>query len=219
MCAVLRVLLADDRAMLREALGAIIDREPDMQMVGAVADGQAAVEAAHLLLPDVLVTDLSMPVLGGIGATARLRADGLATRVVAWTAHREWAFVTAVEQAGGHGYVLKHSPVEVLLEAIRVVATGSPFRDPALAKPPSSFPLDVLPVPDSSPNLLSAEECLVLQHTARGQTSQDIATTLGISPSTIVELRSHAMASLGLANRVALVRYALRQGWLDASQD
>lgn len=217
MASEIRVLLADDQAMLREALTAIIEHQPDMQVVGAAADGRAAVDAAHALQPDVLVTDLSMPVLDGFGAIAQLRADGLATHTVVWTARSDRTAVNAVQVAGGLGYVLKHSPVEVLLEAIRIAAAGLQFCDPALSE--AAAPPDVSPIPDSSPGLLSAEELLVLQYTARGHTTQEIAQALGGDPPTIAELRRRAMALLGLPSRIALVRYAARQGWLDASWD
>ena len=215
----IRILLADDQSMLREALAAIIERQPDMRVIGAVANGRAAVDAAHTLQPDVLVTDLSMPVLDGFGAIAQLRANGLPTRIIAWTAQPDMASVKAVQLAGGHGYVLKHSPVEVLLEALRAVATGSCFFDPSLVVPPPPDPPGLLVSPDPSPEVLSPEERLILLYTARGHTTQEIAQALGGDRPMIAELRRRAMTLLGLPDRVALVRYAVRHGWLDVSQD
>jgi two-component system, NarL family, response regulator NreC len=211
---VIRVLLADDNATLREQLQTLIAAEPDLEVVGLAGDGQAAVERAQALRLDVVVMDLSMPVLNGLEATEQLRASCPAIRVVALTSHQDPSYVEGMRAAGAYGYVLKRSAAERLLEAIRVVAAGGTWYDPAL--PPATAPItpDRPATPDLPPTTLTADEQAVLQHTARLLTSQEIADALEMAVATVGALRAHAMAKLGLQGRVALAHYAASHGWL-----
>jgi two-component system, NarL family, response regulator NreC len=211
---VIRVLLADDNAALREQLQALLTAEPDMDVVGVAGDGQMAVERAQSLRPDVVVMDLSMPVLNGLEATRQLRASCPEIRIVALTSHQDPSYVAAMQIAGSCGYVLKHAAAEGLVEAIRAVATGGTWYDPGLA--PATVPTtpDLPATPDLPTTILTADEQAVLRHTARNLTSQQIADALGMAVAAVGTIRAHAMTKLGLRGRVALAHYAARQNWL-----
>jgi two-component system response regulator NreC len=208
----IRVLLADDNVTLREQFQRLIATAPGLEVVGVAGDGRAAVAGAQALRPDVVVMDLSMPVLNGLEATRQLRESCPNIRVVALTTHEDLTYVAAMQAAGASGYVLKHSGVAVLLGAIRTVAAGKAFLDPALAKTARPATAAPPPVPDLSPELLTAKERAVLQHTARGLTTQQVAGAVGDDVAGVVETRRRAMARLGLESRVALVHYAMRHG-------
>jgi DNA-binding NarL/FixJ family response regulator len=157
----IRVLLADDNAALRQRLQALLTAEPDMDVVGIAGDGQAAVGRVQSLRPDVVVMDLSMPALNGLEATRQLRACCPEIRVVALTSHQDPSYVAAMQTAGAGGYVLKHAATEGLLEAIRAVATGRAWYDPAL--PPTTSPItpDLPATPDLPPprSLRTSRRC------------------------------------------------------------
>lgn len=209
----IRVLLAEDNTALREQLHALLAAEPGLEVVGVAGDGRAVVEGAQPLRPDVVVMDLSMPVLNGIEATRLLHVSSPGIRVVALTTHRDPSYVTAVQAAGASGYVLKHSGLAVLLEAILAAAAGAAFLDPALgaAAQPVNFEEPLLP--DRPPELLSDEERAVLQHTAHGLTTQEVASAVGSNVAGVVATRKRAMERLELVGRIALLRYAERHGW------
>lgn len=213
MQSVIRVLLADDSDAIRERLWKLIEAEPDLEVVGGAVNGRVTVEYGCSLRPDVIVMDLSMPVLSGLAATAELHACCPEIRVVALTTYQDQAHVTAIQKAGGCGYVLKYSPVEVLLEAIRVVAAGGVFLDPALPEAPPRAAPEMPAAQDVSPDVLSVEEREVLQLSARGQSSREIAAELGAQAAAVAGIRVRAMAKLNLQGRIALVQYAERHGW------
>jgi DNA-binding NarL/FixJ family response regulator len=207
------ILLADDHAGVRGQLRALVDAQPDMAVVGVAANGREAVREALALRPDVVVMDLSMPELNGVEATAQLHERDPGIRVVALTSHRDRSYVAAVQAAGGRGYVVKQSAATVLLEAIRTVAAGATFEDPAVAEAPRPISPDTLSVPDLPPDALGATERAVLQSIARGLTIREVAGELGIDVAEVAAARECGMATLGLQGRVALVRYAVRHGW------
>lgn len=209
----IQVLLAEDNTTLREQLHTLLAAVPDLEVVGVVGDGRAAVEGAQSLRPDVVVMDLSMPVLNGIEATRLLRVSRPEIRVVALTTHQDASYVTAVQAAGASGYVLKRSGLAALLEAIRAAAAGAAFLDPALAAAAQAADPEVPAAPDRPPELLSDEERAVLQHTAHGLTTQEIASAVGSDVAGVVATRKRAMERLDLVGRVALLRYAERHGW------
>src|SRR5215207_8874121 len=130
---IVRVVLADDHPIIREGLKRLLDAEPDIRVVGEAADGEAAWHAARALAPDVLVMDLSMPVLGGAEATARVCRDCPGVKVLALTVHEERAYLTQLLRAGASGYVLKRAASGELVHAVRTVAAGGTYVDPSLA--------------------------------------------------------------------------------------
>jgi two-component system response regulator NreC len=209
------VVLADDHGVVRAGLRALLDSQPDLCVVGEAADGVSAVEITRKTRPHVVVADLSMPG-GGLEAIRQITALGLPTRVLVLTVHAEERYLLPVLEAGGSGYVRKSSAHTDLLDAIRTVARGEVFLDPAatktllrgyLGRVRSGEELDLGEV-------LSEREREVVKLTAEGYTAQQAADILCLSPKTVETYRHRAMQKLGLTNRAELVRYALRAGLL-----
>lgn len=219
----IRILLADDHAMLRAGLRALLDAEEGLEVVGEAGTGEEAVELAATLRPDVIVMDLSMPGIGGLEATRQIAGEAAndaaaepASRVLVLTMHAEEEHLLPVLEAGGSGYVNKRSADEELIEAIRTVARGDVFLYPEAAK----LLLQGFrgkPVSEEDPlSRLSERELEVLGFTAEGFSAAEIGRKLSISPKTVDTYRSRIMEKLGLHHRSELVRFALRQGLLRA---
>jgi DNA-binding NarL/FixJ family response regulator len=220
----IRILLADDHAMLRSGLRALLEVEDGMQVVGEAGTGEEAVALTEELRPDVVVMDLSMPGIGGLEATRRIAGsagdrptagDGSA-RVLVLTMHAEEEHLLPVLDAGGSGYVNKRSADEELIEAIRTVARGDVFLYPDAAKLLlqgfRGKPTDA----EDPVSRLSERELEVLGYTAEGFSAAEIGKKLSISPKTVDTYRSRIMEKLGLHHRSELVRFALQQGLLKA---
>lgn len=213
----IRVLLADDHAIVREGLKSLINAHSDMTVVGEAADGAEAHALAATLHPDVVVMDLSMPNVDGVQATVRIRADAPGARVLALTVHEESSYVAKLLQAGASGYVLKRSAPAELIQAIRVVVRGETYLDPAIAAAVVQGYLgrqtvDVVALP------LSEREMVVLRRISAGFSNKEIAAELRLSVKTIETYKARAMEKLGLTSRVDIVRYAAREGWLEESK-
>lgn len=216
----IRVVLADDHPIVREGLRMLVNAQSDMCVVGEAADGRAAWDAAKALAPDVLVIDLSMPVLGGAEATAFVRRDCPGVKVLALTVHEERAYLTQLLRAGASGYVLKRAAAEELVRAVRIVAAGGTYIDPSLAASLVEGYLDAQTAVDQAPDdNLSDREREVLVRIARGFSNKEIAAELGVSVKTIETYKARVAEKLGLRTRVAIVRYAARQGWLADGAD
>ena len=210
----LRVFLADDHAVVREGLKALINAQPTMAVVGEAADGLLACELAPPLRPDVVVMDVSMPGLSGSQATARLRAEYPAARVLALTVYEDKGYIRQLLAAGACGYVLKRAAPEELITAIRAVAAGNVYLDPCVAaKVVGGFvrtPAGTAP-PGGE---LSEREAEVARQTAAGHSNKEIAARLELSVKTVETYRARAMEKLGVQGRAGLVRYAVQRGWL-----
>lgn len=215
----IRILLADDHAVLRAGLRALLNAEPDMEVVGEAANGQQAVERAQELKPDVIVMDLSMPGKGGLDATKQIKEQGLSARVLVLTVHAEHQYLLPVLQAGGAGYVLKQAADTELIQAIRTVHRGEAFLYPTAA----SMLLDDyrrrVSATEDQFDGLSEREREVLKFTAEGFSSQEIADRLVISAKTVDTYRQRIMDKLNIHHRSELIRYALRKGLLTAPTD
>lgn len=209
------VVLADDHGVVRAGLRALLERQPDMRVVGEAADGPAAVAQVREIRPSVVVADLSMPG-GGLEAIREITALGVSTRVLVLTVHAEERYLLPVLEAGGSGYVRKSSAHTDLLDAIRTVARGEVFLDPAATKTLLRGYLGRVRSGDESDlgEVLSEREREVVKLTAAGHTAMQAAEMLSLSPKTIETYRHRAMQKLGLTNRAELVRYALRSGML-----
>jgi len=212
----IRVLLADDHAVLRAGLRALIEDEPDMEVVGEAANGAEAVELVKQLHPDVVVMDISMPVMNGLEATAAITALGGETRVLVLTMHAEEEYLFQVLEAGGSGYVLKQSADSELMNAIRTVYRGEAFLYPAAVR----LLLQAYQKGKQGASahgerdVLSERETQVLALTAEGYSNQEIAARLYLSPKTVDTYRQRIMEKLGLHHRSELVHYALDRGLL-----
>ena len=210
----LRVFLADDHAVVREGLKALVNAQPAMAVVGEAADGLTACAQVALLAPDVVVMDVSMPGLSGSQATARLRLECPAVRVLALTVHEDKGYLRQLLAAGAAGYVLKRAAPEELIQAIRAVAAGGVYLDPTMAgKVLGGFVRQ--PAADGAAGAeLSEREAEVAKQTAAGHSNKEIAARLELSVKTVETYRARAMDKLGLRGRADLVRYAVQQGWL-----
>jgi len=212
---VVRVVLADDHPIVRQGLRLLVDSQPDMQVVGEAADGEAACRVTSALQPDILVIDMSMPVLGGADATARVRATCPSVKVLALTVHEERAYLTQLLRAGAAGYVLKRAAPSELVRAMRIVAAGGTYIDPSLAGTLVEGYLDAEAAADApAPDVLSDREREVLMRIAQGFSNKEIAAELALSVKTVETYKARVSEKLALRSRVDMVRYAARQGWL-----
>jgi two-component system response regulator NreC len=211
----IRILLADDHAVLRSGLDALLGLEDDFQVVGQAAGGEEAVEKTRLLRPDVVVMDLAMPGMDGLEATRRIAALEIGARVLVLTSQTEDEFLLPVLEAGASGFVRKTSADVDLLTAIRTVAGGEVFLYPSATRvllrkyqqarePQDPGPLDKL----------SEREREVLTLTAEGYSSAEIGKKLFLSPKTVDTYRARMMQKLGLTHRAELVKLALETGML-----
>jgi len=212
----LRVFLADDHAVVREGLKALINANPEMEVVGEAADGAAAISRVAELDPDIVVMDVSMPGMNGAKATIQLKEDKPTRKVLALTLHEERSYVRLLLDAGASGYVLKRSAADELIHAIKAVADGRVYLDPSLA----GGMLDTLrskptPLAENSDVELSQRETEVLKLIALGYSNKEIASKLELSVKTVETYKKRSVEKLGLRSRVDIVRYAAKQGWTD----
>jgi two-component system, NarL family, response regulator DesR len=199
----IRILLAEDQAMVRGALSALLGLESDIEVLGAAADGEAAWREVQRLQPDVLVTDIEMPGLSGLELAQRVQRHGLATKVVIVTTFARGGFLRRALDAGVCGYLLKDAPAEDLAEALRKVHRGGRAIDPQLAIDAWS---------ESDP--LNDRERQVLRLAGEGQSASEIATQLALSHGTVRNYLSEAIGKLGVGNRIEAYRLARQKGWL-----
>lgn len=209
----LRVLLADDHAVVREGLKALINGHLDMEVVGEAADGRTVCSRATELCPDVVVMDVSMPFVNGVEATREVRRLRPEIKVLALTVHEERSYLRELVEAGAAGYVLKRSAAEDLVHALRVVARGDLYLDPSVTAVVFGK-LSRARLQDSQRPELSERETEVLQLIARGHSNKEIAERLKISVKTVETYKARSMEKLGLTGRADIVRFAVHQGWL-----
>jgi DNA-binding NarL/FixJ family response regulator len=215
----IRILLVDDHTLMRTGVRMVLQAEPDMEVVGEAADGDAGVRMADELRPDVVLMDLSMPGAGGLEATRRVTDAGHGTRVLVLTMHGEEEYLVPVLEAGGSGYVTKQSADTDLVEAVRVVARGDVFLYPSAATVLTRSlraPRRATPRDDAL-DLLSPREREVLTLTAEGYSSTEIGDQLHLSHKTVETYRQRLMDKLDLHHRSELVRFALTRGLLQAA--
>jgi len=205
----IRILLADDHAVVRAGFRMILAAHPDMEIIGEAGDGRAVLEQAEKLRPDVVVMDVAMPGLNGIEATRRLAETQPHARVLALSMHKDSVYVREMLRAGARGYLLKDSIDSDLIAAVRAVARGDAYLSPAISdgvlndyRRHVSDPLD----------LLTTREREVLQLIAEGKTNKDIASLLKLSVYTVDSHRGRIMEKLNLHSTGELVRFAMRSG-------
>jgi len=213
------IVLADDHGIVRAGLRALLEMQPDMRVVGEAEDAAQAVKLALELEPTVLVTDLSMPG-GGLESIREITSHNLPTKVLVLTVHAEERYLLPVLDAGGSGYVRKSSAHTDLLDAIRTVARGEVFLDPAATKTLLQGYLGRVRAGDEQDfqEVLSDRERHVVRLTAEGHSAQQAADQLSLSAKTVETYRHRAMQKLGLTNRAELVQYALRAGLLEPAE-
>jgi DNA-binding NarL/FixJ family response regulator len=202
------VLLADDHAIVVEGLRRVL--EPEFDVVGTVADGHALVESAETLRPDVIVVDVSMPLLNGIEATRQIRATNQQTKIVFLSMHPDVVYVSEALQAGGSAYVLKSSAGIEIVTAIREALQGGTFVTPAIDKATLEAQMRRDQRSPGRSASLSPRQTEVLQMITEGRSTKEIAEILQISPRTVEFHRYRAMESLGLHTIAELVQYAIK---------
>ena len=211
-----RAFIADDNGILRGGLRALVNTQPDMEVVGEAANGPDAVIGVQNTEPDVVLMDLSMPNGGGLAAIVALKQVRPQSRVIVLTVHDELGYVRAAEQAGAVGYVLKRSVDTELLAAIRDVAQGRTSIDAlhelGFAQTMRSTPSDVAGKPGTAQ--LTGQELDVMRGVAEGFTNGQIANELRLGVNAVETSRASVMEKLGLASRSALVRFAIDCGVL-----
>jgi DNA-binding NarL/FixJ family response regulator len=211
----LRVYLADDHAVVRSGLKALINAQPDMEVSGEAGDGRTACDQVQELQLDVVVMDVSMPKLNGAQATVQLKQACPKVKVLALTVHEDKGYLRLLLEAGASGYVLKRAAAEELIHAIRTVAAGGVYLDPALAgQVVGSFVRS--PAGHRAPEGgdLSDREAEVVRLIAAGYSNKEIASRISLSVKTVETYKARSMEKLGLESRADLVRYALQRGWL-----
>jgi two-component system response regulator NreC len=216
----IRVLIADDHAVLREGLASLINAQPDMEVVAQAADGHEAVSRAEETAPDVAIVDLTMPRCGGIAAIERIREISPKTRALVLTMYDDATHLRSVLAAGGVGYVVKRSAGKQLLTGIREVHAGRSFINVALAPGALKELIESNATPTPERRIpLSKRELEVLRLLAHGFTNRQIAERLEVSKKTIDTYRVRVADKLGLRSRAEMVRYALDTGLLGGKDD
>ena len=215
----IRVMIADDHAILRAGLKLLVNAQADMEVVSEAPDGEKAVQAARETRPDVALLDLTMPGVGGMRALQEMARNCRETRVLVLTMHDDSAYLRSVLAAGASGYLLKRTVDAELLAAIRAVHRGGTFVDPSLA---NVLVQDVLAKRGTKArsmrpgNILSDREQQVLKLVAQGYSSQQIAKRIFVSVKTVETYRARIADKLALRTRSEVVRYAIRMGLLTA---
>ena len=200
----IRVLLAEDQTMLRGALAALLDLEPDITVIAEAANGHEALKLARDLAPDVIVTDIEMPLKTGLELASDLNLAESRARVIILTTFARPGYLRRALDAGARGYLLKERSASELADAIRRVHSGLHAIDPALAA--EAWTAD--------PDPLSDRERQILQRAGDGRSSAEIAAELRLSEGTVRNYLSEAIAKLGAANRTDAARIARTRGWL-----
>jgi DNA-binding NarL/FixJ family response regulator len=215
MMAKIRVLIADDHAILREGVRALLSAADDIEVVGQAADGRAAIEAVGRLDPDVLLMDIAMPGLGGLEAAIELRKQGARVRILILSQYEDREYVRRLLRAGVSGYVLKKSAASELAAAVRSVHRGGLVLDPEVARA-AMEEAAAAPAAADPYETLTDREKQVFKLVAEGRSNKEVAELLNISVKTAMSHREHLMVKLHLHNRTELIRFALRHGVIRA---
>ena len=220
----IRVLLADDEAMIRTGLRMVLEAESDIEVVGEAADGAQAVTAAATLRPDVILMDVRMPRLDGLAATQQILATDSTVKIVVLTTFNEDSYVRDALRLGASGFLLKVAPPERLVDAIHVAANGDALLDPLVTRQVIAALAYNMPDPlaaDSPPALgqLTVREAEVLRMLARGKSNAEIAADLVVGDATVKTHVARVLMKLGLRDRVQAVIYAYEHGLVQPGRD
>ncbi len=214
----LRIFLADDHAVLRDGLKALVNAQADMEVVGEADNGRTAWLKVKELLPDVVVMDVSMPELNGVQATEILKRECPQVKVLALTAYKDKAYLDQLLKVGALGYVLKMSAAQELIEALRMVAAGNVYVDQEMTeKIAEGYVRNQFLRGATRHRELTSREEEVMRLIAKGYANKEIASKLDISVKTVESHKTNVMEKLELKSRTEIVRYAVRQGWLQDS--
>ena len=209
---IIKVLLADDHTILREGIGALLEDEPSIVLVGEAEDGRSAVKMACELQPDVVIMDIAMPLLNGVEATRQIKRHSPETRVLILSMHDNEEYIRQVLAAGAMGYILKDAAARELIQAIKTVYGGEAVLSSAITRLVIEDYLrwgDVRPEEDSAN--LTVREREILQLIAEGYTNKEIAGILCLSIKTVQAHRGNLMSKLDLHDRGELIKYAIQK--------
>jgi two-component system response regulator NreC len=209
----IRIILADDHAIVRQGLSRAIQQEGDMDVVGQASNGRATIDLVRTLSPDILITDISMPDLNGVEATRHVLRECPDVKVIALSMHSSRQFVTEMFRAGAVGYLLKDCDYDELVEAIHAVAKGKVYVSPSIGDVIVEDLLSGKPAGTPTAfSVLTPREREVLQLMAEGNTTRQIALQLYISPKTVEAHRLRVMNKLDIDNVAQLTKYAIQEG-------
>lgn len=228
----IRIMLVDDHEVVRTGLKAFLETQPGLLVIAEAGSGEAALQLAKELLPDVILMDITMPGMDGLEATRQIKAACPHCKVLALTVHADEQYFFEMLAAGADGYVTKQVAAEELVEAIQAVALGQVYLQPALAswllsdylrlrtqcqeQERASLGATFADAISSGLKALSERELQVLERVAQGMTSVQIGEALGISPKTVARHRERIMRKLNMHSSAELVRFAIRTGLIDA---
>ena len=212
------MLIADDHAIVREGIRMILATNDDIEVVGEAADGRETIDQVNKMNPDVVLMDIAMPGLGGLEATLEIVKTNPGSKVLVLTQYDDSEYIYRFLKAGAAGYVLKKAVGSDLVSAVRALAQGKSFVDPAIA---DKVIKGYLEHPEATGDetlydRLSDREKTVFKLIAEGYTSRQIADTLYLSIKTVMTHRANIMEKLGLHNRAELIKYAIRRGLIQA---
>lgn len=210
----LRIMLAEDHQTVREGIKLLVNAQPDMEVVGEASDGGAALREVQKLLPDIIVMDISMPELNGLKATKRLKQVCPDVKVLTLTRHTDNAYLQQLIEAGASGYVLKQSAPTELIRAIRSIAGGKSYLDPALTDKLFGSYAQRSALRGERKGDLTGRETETLRLIAWGYSNKEIAARMNVSVKTIEAHKANAMRKMDMRSRIDIVRYAILQGWL-----
>jgi DNA-binding NarL/FixJ family response regulator len=209
----IRILLADDHRIMREGLRSLLEKQPDIEVVAEAEDGRTAVQLVRQLSPDVVIMDIAMPGLNGIGAAHQILVEGPGIKVIALSMHSDRRFVARMFKAGASGYLLKDCAFEELARAVRTVAANQFYLSPSIASIVIKDYVRRLTEDDFTvSSFLTIRQCEVLQLLAEGKDTNEVASLLQVSVKTVETHRRNVMNKLGVHSVAELTKYAIRAG-------
>ncbi|MBI2860738.1 MAG: response regulator transcription factor [Chloroflexi bacterium] len=207
-----RLLIADDHAVVRAGLRLLLDSQPDIEVLGEARDGEAALREAKRLKPDIVLMDIAMPGMNGLEATRALKSENPEIQVMALSMHADDRYFFQMLQAGASGYIIKGAEPAELLAAIRTVARHQPYIYPGLVQKLMRHYQDETAATESLLEKLSPRETEILKLIAEGLSGREIGEKLFLSPHTVERHRANIMEKLGLHNKAHLIKFAIQMG-------
>jgi DNA-binding NarL/FixJ family response regulator len=218
MCPI-RITLTDDHPLVLAGMKALLQDVEDIEIVGEATDGQTALDVIRQTTPDIAILDISLPGISGLEVARTVATQLPQVRLLALTVHEDHAYVQPMLQAGARGYLLKRSAADELERAVRAIAGGGLYLDPAIAEKAIPSPTGAHPSAEPTTSELTPRESEVLRFIAQGFSNKEIAGQLNISIKTVETYKARAVEKLGLFTRADIVRYGVALGWLSQAKD